>query len=754
MRFTILLFLFLVFVAAKGWSQFDKNNYRYVIHKTGEPIIVDGSLNEAVWQHIQPITGFFQHYPKDNVPADANTEVRICYDDRFLYVAATCMEDNSHPVIQTLKRDDITKFYISDGFSVVIDPVNNDKSGYFFDVNVAGSQVDGAVSQSGGQPQTDVNWDNVWFSEVKQNANGYTCELAIPFSSMKFNPENRYWGINFTRNDMKRSMYYLWTRFPVNFDGSDLCYNGEIEFADGVPQQRDGKFEFFPAISGKVIKDNENNKNTEYKLQGGVDAKMAISSSLNLNLSVYPDFSTVQVDQQYIDFYRFEYYVPEQRIFFLENNDLFSNFGTNENPLTPGYAYKIKPFYTRRIAIKDWEYFPMYYGARLSGNLSEKLRIGVMNVQTESYDGDPSQNYSVATFQRSVLQNSSVRGLFINRQAVGLFDNNQSLETGKKEGQDYNRDAGLEFDYITKDNKWSMLTKYHRSFNPEKYSNSNFYSAGVVYNSDKLRMQNVINHVDDNYIADAGYVPRLYQKDALRDTTIRMGYTQIMNNIFYQFPTTDKISYQSPYSNIAIYMQPGSDINEIQQELGYYIQFSDRSFMFAGFQYNHLNLLFPFDVLKNDKPLPARKYDYLNINGSWNSDPKKRFNYGFYGDYGTFYNGKKLFLEARSEFRVQPWGTFQLTYDFCKLDFPSEFGNANYHLVTGKTEIGLSRNLIWTTLAQFNTQNNNMNVNSLLQWRFRPMSDFYIVVKDDATTNGLAQKKLQVIFKLLYWLKV
>jgi hypothetical protein len=594
-------------------------------------------------------------------------------------------------------------------------------------------------------PLTDANWDSNWKAEVRQSDSGYVCEIAIPFSSIKFNGDIREWGINFTRNDMKRTVYYVWTKFPVNFDGSDLRFNGEMEFADGIPKQKSGGIELFPAISGKAISDVENKISPEYKVNTGIDAKVGIGSSLNLNLSVYPDFSTVQVDQQYIDFYRFEYYAPEQRIFFLENNDLFSNYGSNENPLTPGYAYKIKPFYSRRVAIKDWEYYTMYYGARLSGNVNEKLRIGLMNVQTGSYKSDPSQNYSVGTFQQSVFGHSSIRGLLVNRQS-SVKD-----EFGRP---DYNRNAGLEFDYLSNNSKWSVLSKYHRSFNPEKYANSNYVSEALVYNSSKLNMQTLVNHVDKNYVADAGYVPRLYQKDAFRDTTFRMGYTQIMNNLFYQFPAKGNISFHSPYSNIAVYLQPYSMVNEIEQELGYYIQFADRSFVFAGYIYNYLNLLYPFDVLKNDKPLPAHEYRYVTYYASFGSDPKKRLNFGFSGDYGRFYNGRKLFLEGKGEFRIQPWGTFQLTYDFCKLQFPSEFGSATYHLVTGKTEIGLSRNLILTTLGQYNTQNNNLNINSLLQWRFRPMSDFYIVVKDDMTTHGLNQKKFQVIFKLLYWLKV
>ena len=108
----------------------------------------------------------------------------------------------------------------------------------------------------------------------------------------------------------------------------------------------------------------------------------------DLDLSVLPDFSTVEVDQQYIDFYRYEYYAPEQRSLFLENGDLFSGMGSIEDDMIPFESYKIKPLYTRRIGIKDWEPVPMVYGVRLSGNVNEDLRIGLSNAQTEKYEAN------------------------------------------------------------------------------------------------------------------------------------------------------------------------------------------------------------------------------------------------------------------------------------------------------------------------------------------------------------------------------
>ena len=165
---------------------------------------------------------------------------------------------------------------------------------------------------------------------------------------------------------------------------------------------------------------------------GGLDSKIALKSDLNLNLSVYPDFSMVDVDQQYIDFYRYEYKVAEQRLFFLENNDLFSNFGSEDNFLTPGYSYKIKPFYTRRIGINNWEYFQIYYGARLSGNINDDLRVGMMNVQTSDFKEVPEQNFTVGSFQQRLGANSTLKGIAVNRQ--NIHDNQDSISR-------YNRNA-------------------------------------------------------------------------------------------------------------------------------------------------------------------------------------------------------------------------------------------------------------------------------------------------------------------------
>ncbi|MGD2035550.1 MAG: DUF5916 domain-containing protein, partial [Bacteroidales bacterium] len=354
--------VFLIHISAR--CQFNLSDYNVSVTKINEDITVDGVLNEPVWLTMEEITDFWQHYPVDTVQAVMQTIVKVAYDDENIYIGALCKEkENTRPVIQNLIRDDNGNFWNSDGFSVIIDPLNTNKVGYYFALNVAGARQDAFVSQQGFQPNLDMFWDNYWSGDASYSEGGYYYELAIPFSSIKFNQETTTWGFNFIRNDMKRNVFDLWTKFPSTYDGLDFTFNGQVTFEDGLPPISNRRFELKPSVSGKADRNAGENKPARYSVNAGIDAKYAVNENVNLDIALFPDFSTVEVDQQYIDFYRFEYKDPEQRDFFLENNDLFSSPGSDEDwSIVPADAYRIKPFYTRRIGIKDLEHTPIVYG--------------------------------------------------------------------------------------------------------------------------------------------------------------------------------------------------------------------------------------------------------------------------------------------------------------------------------------------------------------------------------------------------------
>ncbi len=742
------IFLLIVFqtLAISAYMQAPGLN-RIHISKTEDTFIIDGKLEELAWENARLIDEFWQHWPNDTIPAEAKTEVRICYSNEYIYVGAICYEENPDPVVLSMRRDDEGNYWRSDAFCISIDPLNNDKSGYIFGLNTQGVQLDGTLSQRGANPYLDPFWDEFWEGEACVTEKGYVYEIAIPFTSIKFNEDNTDWGINFIRNDMKRAAYDIWSCFPMAFSGLDFGYNGEVYFSDEVPEQEGGRIVLIPSLSGAVVRNFEEGEALKGNITGGLDAKMGIGSDLSLDLSIYPDFSTVNVDQQYIDFYRFEYFLPEMRSFFLENGDLFSGFGSYSDHTTVASDNRIKPLYTRRIGIYDWNYVPMTYGVRLSGNVSEDVRIGVFNVLNEPYENRPSQNYSAASFQWGIFKRSAIKGVFTNRQSVqdGIrFDVN-----------DYNRTAGVEFDYMNLTGSWTGSAKYHHSFNPENYSKGYFVGGEINYVSKLLKVNTKAYQVGNNYIADMGFVPRLYHKNDLDDTEFRQGFMEFTNFTSMLFnPKGNTFLYVTPGHRFSVFVNPNGEMSDYIGQLNLYGEFKGRSAFNIFLNYEQVQLLAPRDILKNDKPLDTGTYCYQSGGIYWASDARKRFQFSTTLEYGTFYSGKRSSAHIGMNYRVQPWGQFLFGYNFCRLDFPETQGMENYHLAALTTEITFSKNVNWTSLIQYNTQKENMNINSMIRWRFRSMSDFFIVVKEDFEIGSFSNKRFQMNFKIRYWLNI
>jgi len=278
----------------------------------------------------------------------------------------------------------------------------------------------------------DLNWDSKWYSEVQLDDEKWVCEIAIPFKSIRFDDENTVWGINFSRLDLKASEKSSWAPVPRQFPSVSLAYAGALVW-DAPPPKQGNNSSLIPYFYNRIVQENQSNAQNQFKVGG--DVKFNLTSSLNIDLTVNPDFSQAEVDQQVTNLDRFELFFPERRQFFLENADLFSNFG---------YA-TIRPFFSRRIGLE----VPIDAGVRLSGNLNENWRIGVMDIQTQSDEdqGLSAQNFGVFSLQRKVLDRSNINFIFVNKQEVNRT--NQSAYTSP-----YNRNGGVEFNYFSQDNLW------------------------------------------------------------------------------------------------------------------------------------------------------------------------------------------------------------------------------------------------------------------------------------------------------------
>lgn len=708
-----------------------------LIRRATDPIKIDGLALEATWQQANLASDFWEKWPNDKDPAKRRTEVRMAYDDQhiFLFVKAY---DTNYYVIQTLKRDN--GIYDSDAFSLAIDPVNQKTNGFLFSINPYNVQSEDLVSANTGNDLT-FSWDNKWYSATQRKDSFWTAEIAIPFSTLRYEAGKTIWGINFLRSDLKNNQYSSWTHMPVNFPFFDFGYSGALVW-DQPPPPPGSNISFIPYVTGSLRENREDNEALSGSFNAGFDGKVAITPSLNLDITVNPDFSQVEVDRQVTNLTRFDIFFPERRTFFLENDDLFSAYG-----IPPA-----RPFYSRRIGLDDeGRTIPIIGGLRLSGNLNKKTRIGIMNMQTLAKDGYQAQNYTAATVNLRVQARSLVKGYFLNRQSVG------EAPKGSNPLDAFGRNYGLEYNFTDQSGTWNGWAGFHQSIKPDIRGNNLFLNGGGMYASKRFEFVLDYTDIGDQYYTDMGFVARLENYDAKLDTSFRAGFRHVFNSVQWRFfPTGSTLNQtQLGLENYTVWNRDGS-LNESNHALNYELNFKNTSNLELGVLYTYNNL--PYYTRFTDdtnEPLPPGVYQYTQGGISYSSDARKKF----WGEaslrYGQFYNGTIFQSSLSLTWRAQPWGNFTLNLENARLRFPDPYGKTNLILIAPRIDVNFTNNLFWTTFLQFNNQNNNFNINSRLQWRYRPMSDIFLVYTDNYFTDPLLQNKNRaLVFKMNYWLNL
>lgn len=732
-RFYILSFILATFFS---WAQ---QNTKSISAKTiADKIVIDGDLNESTWQLAEKGNQFWQNFPYDTSLAEVKTEVMVAYDENNLYIAAICYDSIPHKyVIQSLKRD--FSYPISDAFVATIDPFSDQQNGFSFGMNPFGVQREGLVSNGGGQGVTTI-WDNKWFGETKRYKDKWTVEMQIPFKSIRFKDHLKQWRINFSRNDLNLNENSSWVKVPRQFNISTLAFTGLLNF-EQAPKKNGSNVSVIPYAIGRFSEDYTKPGSQKKEWNAGGDAKMVLGSSLNLDMTINPDFSQVEVDRQITNLTRFSLFFPEQRQFFIENSDLFDRFGFRQ----------IRPFFSRRIGLNNGEIIPILGGARLSGKPSKNWRIGVMDIQTAdktiSNTKVFAQNYFVAAAQYNVFKRSNIAAIFVNRQqfdTTGYSDNN------------FNRVAGLDYNLASANNKWNGKFFFHHSFSNKLNNNAFAHASWLNYSSKNWNIEWNHEYVDKNYNAETGFTPRIFQTDNLGKTN-KFTYWRFEPHAYYFFyPKKSIINKMGPTLYLDHYRNIKFKNTDWYLETGYDIYFKSSAFISLFNNAYYTKLLFPTDVSFTglSQLNPEGDYYYQNNGITFNSNQRKTLVGTFSGNYGTYYSGHKLSLAANLSYRLQPYFIFSINYTRDEIYLPYLNSKVELNLISPRIEMSFSRSVFLTTFWQYNSQARNINFNGRLQWRFKPMSDLFIVYSDNYNNNDFSIKNRAIVVKFVYWLNL
>lgn len=709
-----------------------------------DPVSLDGVLDEASWQAADVATDFYQNFPVDDQPATSTVEVRTTFDQKFLYFGIICYDPTGGPyIVESLKRD--FNWPATENISIYIDPFDDKTNGFTFALSPYNVQREGLISS--GVDISD-NWDNKWYSEVIISEHQWVAEIAIPFKTLRYKENLTNWNIQFIRNDLKTGQKTVWTNVKQQFRTNTMTFAGKLVWNDPPPPSGTN-ISVIPYVLGSTATDFEENTPNEFGGNVGFDAKIGVTSSLNLDLTVNPDFSQVEVDQQIVNLDRFELFFPEKRQFFLENSDLFTESGF---PIT-------RPFFSRRIGIaQDTSgrsmQIPILFGARLSGKLNKDWRMGLMNMQTKATPGSvlpgteninggynlTGQNYTTAVIQRKLWARSNIGLLFVNRQATNYDASDTTNSTSA-----FNRVAGIDFNFADITNTWRARVYLHTSIDPVKKKNSFVQGTFVGYQSRHWSINTFINYIGDGYNAEVGFVPR---KGTFSTGIFRSNY------IIY------------PEAQAIVTIKPGAEFTYTQLTDGrtadwitgptLEVNFLNTSSFRARLINNFTRLFFDFDPTRTGGiPLPAgTSYTWLDGLVGYQSDKRLAYSYTLSAQYGSFYNGLKLTTITEFGYKFRPFGSIFISAIYNDVALPEPHNSTRFWLIGPRLDVTFTNKVFLTTFVQYNEQADNVNINARLQWRFAPVSDLFVVYTDNYFPTNLMPKNRALVVKLSYWLNL
>ena len=360
--------------------------------RAATPPLVDGKIDDGVWQTAPVATDFIQFQPRRGERASSRTEARVLYDATHFYVAMRAWE--SEPLTAQLTQRDADLFS-DDAAGFSIDTFLDHRSGYFFVTNPLGTQWDGRIGDDG--RQADSTWDAAWRVAVARLADGWSAEFAVPFSSIKYaSGPGRTWGVNFIRT-RRRSLELVSWAGPLDATAR-VSQSGRLTGLDIDPPAR--RHQLIPFGLARF----QDQASTNW--QAGLDARYAVTPKTSVYATVNPDFATVEADTEQVNLTRFEVSLPEKRQFFLEGQELFSQ--------------RIRTFYSRRIAGID-------AGAKVLGK-EGPWTMALITAQSDPLGALGRANYTVGRLQRDVSGRSTVAAMLTNRRFDGRNQGAVSLD--------------------------------------------------------------------------------------------------------------------------------------------------------------------------------------------------------------------------------------------------------------------------------------------------------------------------------------
>ena len=716
--------------AQDGGINYDtaRNDRRLKATQANGPITLDGKFDEASWAAAPLATNFVQNDPREGEPATFETEVKLLYDHRAIYIGVFAKDPAPAEIIVNELRKDFNTGN-ADGFQVVIDTFHDQRNGYQFAINPGGAKWDSQMSNEG--RDQNANWDGIWDVGTRIGEDGWYAEIEIPFKTLKFGPEEmQSWGINFQRRLRRKNENSYWSPLRRIHQLSRVSMAGTYEDLQGLRPGANVRVKPYGLANLNKLGGTAVDKDYD----AGFDVKYGVTSGLTWDFTVNTDFSQVEADEQQVNLTRFSLFFPEKRDFFLENSGVFQ-FGSGNTGGGGGAgggrqnaSQDMIFFFSRQIGLSPiGDSIPLLAGTRLTGRVGD-WSVGALNIQQREKNLSPSTNFTALRMRRDILRNSDIGVMMLNKEP---------------QGDHYNRAFGADVNFrFFRD--LTMNFAGAKSATPETRlpgSGDDLYSkSSFGYRGDVWETRGMYQTIGKRFNDEMGFVPRVGVDNAEGYLGAHLRFKKYSSWLREFFPHFQIENFTK---------RDGGGLESRYMDWHLPVNLQNSTFIEIGVNPNEevIDEQFAINARRGIYVDPGR-YDFKEYFGLVNTNAAAPFSMNLRYGNGEFYDGYRRNYTVGGTFRMNEHLNVALSDQINDIELPS--GAFVTHLVTGRVNYYFNTKVFVNALVQYNTDTNQWSSNVRLDIIHRPLSDIYLVYNERHDSRSGALISRAVIAKMTY----
>jgi hypothetical protein len=668
-----------------------------------QPPVIDGIIDDAVWQQANVITDFHQTRPGNGTPTSERTEVYVVYDDDALYVAARMFDSDPELIAAPVIRHG-QGMPSDDRLVVILDPFNTGRAGYRFETNLNAARHDSLYTSV---TSFSLDWNTIWDVATSVDGESWIAEIEIPFKSIPFDPSIETWGFNFGRAIRRRGEEMAWVSQNRTYNPS---VSGQMTGISGI--SKGVGLDLVPSLS--VNRRREYDPATkETSTEPSLDAFYRITPSLNAALTINTDFSATEVDNRQVNLTRFNLFFPEKRDFFLNDSDLFQfgNIGgmAGGNEATSlGSRENARPFFSRRLGLSETGApVDLNYGGRISGRVG-RWNIGTLAIRQDEFGAVDASDLFVTRISANVLEDSGIGFIYTNGDPASNVDNSV---------------VGVDFKYLNNRLASGRTVEadawFQQSDTPGLDGDDASFGFGLrMPNATGLRGRMAYKEVQRNFNPAMGYINRA----DVRDLTADVGYTHFFGGDVWQtaFAGIDAQRIER--------LEGGLQSQALVYRL-LELQTNTRDGISLTHTRNDENVLRPFTIYSarnRQVAIQPGRYQFsesaINLSTGGQRQLSGRLNYL----QGDFYNGKRTNISGSVSWNQSRFFVLSANYDWNDISLPQ--GDFIARLTSVSTQVAFSSTLYWISLLQYDNLSEELGINTRVQWIPRAGQEGFIVL--------------------------